>query len=332
MKSDDQVMKMKGKNYYTILGVGKSSSEQDIKQAYRRLARKYHPDVNPGDMSAETKFKQINEAYEVLSNKEKRSKYDQFGDQWQYADRFQQTEQQRSPFGEFRRAGSTGFTYEEADLGNLFGDLFGSRFGGQKARPSRGRDIEHKIEVNMEEAYLGTKRTVALKLEEPCTGCNNSGHIRGIPCSACRGSGVVSRIKRLEVKIPAGVKSGSKVRIAGKGEPGIRGTYGDLYLMISVKPHKLFERYGNNLHTEVKVPLVIAMLGGEAEVPILTGKLALKIPPETQNGRIFRLKGKGMPHVRSALRGDLLVKVNVVLPTDLSSQEKELFSKLGKLR
>ena len=323
---------MASKDYYGTLGVNRDASEKEIKQAYRKLARKDHPDVNPGDKSAEAKFKQVNEAYEVLSDKEKRRKYDQFGDQWQYADQFAQAGYQQSPFRDFGQAAGTGFRFEEADLGSLFSELFGGRFGGQRVRPRRGRDIEHPVEVTLEEAYLGTKRTIALQAEEPCSGCQGTGRIQNMPCSACRGTGVVSRIKRLEVKIPPGVKDGSRVRIAGKGEPGYGGASGDLYLVMSVKPHQLFERRGDNLYVEVAVPLIVAVLGGEVQVPTLKGKLALKIPPETQNGRAFRLAGQGMPHLGDSSRGDLLAKVNVVLPTNLSPQEKELFKQLSQLR
>jgi molecular chaperone DnaJ len=322
---------MAGKDHYDTLGVNRNASEREIKQAYRRLARKYHPDVNPGNKSTEAKFKQINEAYEVLSDKEKRSKYDRFGDQWQYADQFAQAGSQQAPFRDFSRGGGASFHFEE-DLGSLFNDLLGGRFGGQRVRPRRGRDIEHPVAVTLEEAFHGTRRTIALRSEEPCSGCQGAGQIRNMPCSACRGSGVVSRIKRLEVKIPPGVKDGSRVRIAGKGEAGYGGASGDLYLVVSVKSHHLFERRGNNLYVEVAVPLVVAVLGGEAQVPTLKGKLALKIPPETQNGRAFRLTGQGMPHLGDSSRGDLLAKVNVVLPTNLSPQEKELFKQLGQLR
>ena len=322
---------MAGKDYYSALGVNRDASEREIKQAYRRLARKYHPDVNPGDKSAEARFKQINEAYEILSDKEKRKKYDQFGDQWQYADQFAQAGYQQSPFRDFSQSGSTSFHFEE-DLGSLFSDLFGDRFGGRQVRRRRGRDIEHPVEVTLEEAYHGTKRTIALQAEESCSGCQGAGRIRNIPCSVCRGSGVVSRIKRLEVKIPPGVKDGSRVRIAGKGEPAYGGANGDLYLVISVKPHRLFERRGDNLYVEMAVPLMVAVLGGEVQVPTLKGKLALKIPSETQNGRAFRLAGQGMPHLGNSSRGDLLAKVNVVLPTNLSPQEKELFKKLSQLQ
>ena len=327
---------MAGKDYYSILGVKRDASEKEIKQAYRRLARKHHPDVNPGNKSAEAKFKEINEAYEVLSDKEKRQKYNQFGDQWQYADQFAKAGAQQTPFWDFSQGGAQRSRFEEGDLGSLFGDLFqGFRPGtsSRRVRPRRGRDIDYPVEVTLEEAYHGTNRVLSLEAEEPCSGCGGTGRIQNMPCSVCRGSGVVPRVKRLEVKIPPGVKDGSRVRIAGKGEPSYAGgNSGDLHLVTSVKPHRLFERKGDNLHVEVAIPLTVAVLGGEVQVPTLKGKLALKIPPETQNGRAFRLAGQGMAHLGNSSRGDLLARVKVVLPAKLSAEEKKLFELLGRLR
>jgi len=328
---------MAGKDYYSILGVNRNASEREIKQAYRRLARKYHPDVNPGDKSAEGKFKQINEAYEVLSDKEKRQKYDQFGDRWQHADQFAKARGQQAPFWDFSQSGgATRFHFEEGDLDSLFEELLRGSGAGtfhRRSRPRRGQNIEYPVEVTLEEVYHGTTRMLSLRFEEPCSGCQGTGRIQNMPCSVCRGSGAVSRVKRLEVKIPSGVRDGSRVRIAGKGGSGYGGgESGDLYLVVSVKPHKLFERRGDDLQVEVVVPLTVAMLGGEVEVPTPKGKLALKIPPETQNGRAFRLTGQGMPHLGKSSRGDLLARVKVVLPAKLSSQEKELFKQLRQLR
>jgi len=324
---------MADKDYYGVLGVSQNASEREIKQAYRKLARRYHPDVNAGDKSAEAKFKQINEAYEVLSDKEKRGKYDQFGDQWRYADQFAQARRQQTPFWDFSQAGGQSFHFEEADLGSLFGDLFGGGIRRQRVRPRRGKDIEYPVEVTLEEAYHGTKRTIALQTEQPCSSCKGTGLIQNLPCSVCRGLGVVSGVKRLEVKIPSGVRDGSRVRVAGKGEPGYAGgASGDLYLVVSVKPHRLFERKGDDLYVEVAVPLTVAMLGGEVFVPSLKGELALKVPPETQNGRAFRLTGRGMPHLGNSSHGDLLAKVSVVLPAKLSEEEKKLFERLSQLR
>ena len=331
---------MAGKNYYDILGVKKNATEKEIKQAYRRLARKYHPDVNAGDKSAEAKFKEINEAYEILSDKDKRPKYDKYGDKWQYADQFEQAGQQQAFYRDFGRGsgGSSSFNFS-GDIGgmdSILEELFGGgRSGGfgRRAQPRRGQDLESPIEVTLEEAYSGTNRTISLQVEEPCAACKSTGRIQNLACSACRGAGFVANIKRIEVKIPAGVHTGSRVRIAGKGQPSYGGgTSGDLYLKITVKSHATFERHGDNLHVTIDVPLTTAVLGGEVKVPTLKSKLALKIPSETQNGRVFRLTGQGMPHLGKPEKGDLLAKVNIVLPTKLSEKEKGLFRQLSETR
>jgi molecular chaperone DnaJ len=323
---------MAGKDYYNILGVKRSATEQEMKQAYRRLARKFHPDVNPGNKNAEARFKEINEAYEVLSDKEKREKYDRYGDQWQYADQFAKAGAQQTPFWEFRQGGGQGS--QEGDLETLFGNLFetfGTGTSRRRGRPRRSLDVEQPVEVTLEEAYQGTSRILSMETGEPCSTCHGTGRIQNVPCSTCRGSGVVPRLQRIEVKVPAGVTDGSRVRVAGKGQPNYDGTKGDLYLVISVKPHPLFERKGDDLYVEVDVPLTVAVLGGELEVPTPKGKLALRVPPETQNGRTFRLAGQGMPHLDNSSRGDLLAKVKVLLPTNLSSEEKKLFERLSQL-
>ena len=296
---------MAGKDYYNILGINRNASEKEIKQAFRRLARKHHPDVNPGDKSAEAKFKEISGAYEVLSDKDKRQKYDRYGDQWQYADQFEQAQQ--APFRSYSRGGeNVRYSFGDDNLGSILEDLFGGATYSQRTsvRPRRGRDLEHPVQVTLEEAYHGTTRTISFD-----------------------GSG------RIEVKIPAGVKEGSRVRVAGKGGPGLAGgASGDLYLMVSVKPHTKFERKGDNLYVEVAVPLATVVLGGEVPVDTLKGKIMLRIPPETQNGNTFRLAGQGMPRLGKSVRGDLLARVKVVLPTKLSVQEKELFQRLKEIR
>ena len=334
---------MAGKDYYSLLGLKRDATEQQIKSAYRRLARKYHPDVNPGDKSAEAKFKEINAAHEVLSDKEKRKKYDQFGDQWQQADQFTRAggqARQQSAYRDFGRGGgqggAQGIHFEEGDLESLFGNLFGgARTGtaGRQTQQKQGRDIEQPVEVTLEEAYQGASRRLNFESQQACPSCSGTGRIQKVMCSACRGSGVIAGMKQLEVKIPPGVMNGSRVRIAGKGETGYGGgSSGDLYLVLSVKPHPLFERKEDDLFVDVPVPLTLAVLGGEVQVPTLKGKLALKIPPETQNGRAFRLSGQGMPHLRGSSHGDLLAKVKVVLPTKLSHEEKKLFEQLFHLR
>jgi len=325
---------MAGKDYYKILGVKREATEQDIKQAYRRLARKHHPDVNPGDKNAEAKFKEINEAYEVLSDKEKRQKYDTYGDQWQYADQFARRGGQPGQ-GPFWQGGGQArdFRFEEGDIESMFGDLFtGFGAGRRRTRARENLDADLAVEVSLEEAYQGTKRLINLEGQERCATCNGTGRIRNVPCSVCRGTGVVPNIKRIEVQIPAGVADGSRVRVAGKGRQAEDGSTGDLYLVISVKPSDMYERRGDDLYVEVHVPLTVAILGGEVQVPTPKGSLALKIPPETQNAVTFRLSGKGMPHLGDTKRGDLLAKVKVVLPSKLTPEERKFFEQLATSR
>ena len=304
---------MLSKDFYKTLGVSRTASDKDIKQAYRKLARQYHPDVNPGNKSAEEKFKDINNAYEVLSDPEKRKKYDQFGDKWQYADQFAGA--QGNPFGGasgFRSAGGDNFSYQYVDMSDLgdIGDIFKGFTGGfggrgRTSRPRQGRDIDTSTEITLEEAYNGTTRLIQ----------DTSGH-------------------RIEVKIPAGVKNGQRIKVAGKGEPGMAsGPSGDLYLVVTILEHPIFHLNGNDIHVEVPIPLTDAILGGEASVPTPKGKnLALKIPAETQNGKVFRLAGQGMPEVGKDNRGDLFAKVKVILPENLSDHEKELFKQLKEVR
>lgn len=304
------------KDYYEILGVKRSATDKEIKQAYRRLAREYHPDINPGDKTAEARFKEINQAYEVLSDPEKRRKYDQFGDKWQFADQFAQAGAQgaHGPYvWEFQQGGPSPSDFGDMGTAGGFEDILSNLFAGRgrrtATRPRKGQDIEHPVEITLEEAYRGTTRGLEVR--------DSQGHH-----------------KQLEVKIPPGVDQGSRVRVAGKGGEGYAGgPSGDLYLVISTKPHPTFERKGTDLHTEIPVPLVVAVLGGEVEVPTLKGKkIALKVPPETQNGQIFRLAGQGMPKLGDTSYGDLYAKVKVVLPSGLTPKEKELFEQLRGLR
>ena len=325
---------MAGKDYYQILGVSRNASEKEIKQAYRRLARKHHPDLNPGDKSAEAKFKEINAAYEVLSNPEKRKKYDQFGEQWEYAEQFAKSGGQERVRWDFGRGGTT-FEYGDlSDFGGIFSSLFGDSGKGSRMRgPRRGQDIESIIEINLEEAHHGSTRVIQLQTEEPCTACGGTGRVGNRVCTMCNGSGGKIIPKRLEVKIPAGVRDGSRIRIAGEGVSGrAGGKKGDLYLVAKVLPHKLFERKGDDLYTEVSVPLATAILGGEVRLPTLKDNLSLKIPPETQNGRVFRMAGKGMPQLGNSKYGNMFAKVKVVLPTNLTGEEKKLFERLRSLR
>ena len=312
------------KDFYEVLGVKRDASEKEIRQAYRRLARQYHPDVTPNDKAAETRFKEISEAYEVLSDKEKRGKYDRYGHDWQYAEQAEAARAQAGfggGGGPFRYSYSTtgnAADFEDVfggggDFGSMFGDLFGGAARGGRGRAQYqaipGQDVEQPVTVSLEEAFAGTTRLLTIPSADGTS-------------------------RRLEVKIPAGVREGSRVRVASEGAPSpFGGPKGDLYLAVSISPHKTFERDGDDLYVKTPVPLHVAMLGGEAEVPTPKGtKLALRLPPETQNGRKFRLKGQGMPHLGGDGRGDLFAEVQVVLPTQLNDEERSLFQRLAELR
>ncbi len=331
---------MAGKDYYAILGVSRGASEKEIKQAYRKLARKYHPDVNPGNKEAEARFKEINAAYEVLSDPAKRKKYDAYGENWEHAEQFAGAwarggrpgaRSGGGPFGGFGGFGNVGV---DLDLDDLLGGIFGGGGGGRGRRaPRRGQDIEYKAEISLEEAFQGTSRTVQITGEAPCPQCQGNGQIAGQRCLSCQGAGVTASLRRLEVKIPPGVTTGSRVRVAGEGQAGFaEGGKGDLFVVVTVLPHARFERKGDDLQVEVPVSLTAAILGGEVELATLKGKIALKVPPETQNGQVIRLGGLGMPKLNdTSKRGDLYAKVKVVLPAKLSDEQKRLFEQLRKL-
>ncbi len=323
-------------NYYDVLGVKRDASDKEVRAAYRRLARKHHPDVNPGDTASEARFKEVTGAYEVLSDTDKRKKYDKYGDRWEYADQLeeqQRTRTQRTAYG--NGGGYQQFDISDldgaGDLGSVFSQFFGRGGGatGVRQRTRRGADIQQPVGVTLEEAFHGTARTLELRSIEPCITCGGSGEIAGAVCHTCGGGGQVQRPRRLEVKVPAGVRTGSKVRIAKEGETGIGGgTKGDLLLVITVRPDTRFERRGDDLIEDIDVPLTIAALGGEAEVPTMTSKVMLTIPPLTQNGRIIRLGGLGMPRLGKEGRGDLLARVRVRLPDELTDRQRELFAEL----
>ena len=305
---------MEYKDYYQTLGVKRDASQKEIKSAFRKLARKYHPDVNTGDKESEEKFKAINEANEVLSDPEKRKKYDTLGADWE---RYQQAGGQPGGFDYSRYASQGGagdgngqFRYASAaDINDLFGegqsfsDFFSTLFGrgapggaAGRAQP-RAQDYEHALAVSFDEAFHGTSRT--LQIEE----------------------------RRIEAKIPAGVRTGSRVRLAGQGAHG-----GDLYLVIEVAPDARFERRGDDLFSDVDATFILAALGGEVRVPTPEGAVALKLPPRTQAGRVFRLKGKGMPKLGGDGRGDLMARIRLVLPEDLSDKELDLVREMARLR
>ena len=314
---------MEYKDYYKVLGVAKDATEKDIKRAYRKLARQYHPDKNPDDNTAEEKFKEINEAHEVLADPENRAKYDQLGQNYH---RFQQMggAPDGFDFSQWAAAGGPSGTYQSANIdledllrGGSFSEFFSTIFGGGGGRGARGqspegmfrrqpqapgRDIEQRVDITLEEAYLGAERT----LVRPDGG-------------------------QITAKIPRGARTGSKVRLRGKGEPGMSGP-GDLFLLIRVIPHETFKRDGNNLTVKVPVDVVTAVLGGKVTVPTLEGPVRLTIPAGTQGGRTFRLKGKGMPDLREqGVFGDLLAKVRIRVPEQLGENERRLYKELAEV-
>jgi DnaJ-class molecular chaperone len=317
------------KDYYSVLGVGRDASEKEIRSAYRKLARKHHPDVNPGDKAAEARFKEINEANEVLSDGEKRRKYDKYGDKWEYADQIEEAQRQRG--ARYAAAGGNGgfqqFDLSDlGDLGSVFGNLF--RRGGRTAT-RRGADVQQPVDVTLEEAYHVTSRTIEMVAQETCPTCGGPGEIAGAVCHTCQGAGVVQRPRRIEVKIPAGVATGSKVRIAGEGQPGLGGgKKGDLLLVVTVRPHARFERKGDDLYEDIDVPLTEAVLGGEAEVPTMTARVMLKVPPLTQSGKSFKLSGLGMPRLGKEGKGDLYARVRIRVPEALDDRQRSLFEEL----
>lgn len=326
------------KDYYQVLGVKRDADSKAIKAAYRKLARKHHPDVNPGDEQAEARFKEINRAHEVLSDPEKRAKYDRYGEKWEQAEAFEKARAQASAGGN-----SQTFHFNMNDLGDMFrgrgggggfedilGNLFGGSAAGRRGGQMRGQNTEYATEITLEEAYAGTTRTLQMQGQEPCPTCSGSGQIANAVCHTCQGSGVVMKPSRIEVKIPAGAKDGTRVRLAGKGSAGMGGgPRGDLYVVVKVRPHARFTRKGDDLITEIEVPVEDAVLGGEAEVETIAGKhIAVKVPAMTQNGKGIRLGGLGMPKLNSKDRGDLLAKVRIVIPGKLSDKQRELFEQL----
>ncbi|SHJ75651.1 molecular chaperone DnaJ [Tepidibacter formicigenes] len=359
---------MSKRDYYEVLGVNKNATDQEIKKAYRKLAMKYHPDRNPGDKEAEEKFKEANEAYEVLSDSQKRANYDQFGHAGVNGG--------FSGQGGFDFGGS-GFGGFEDIFGDVFGDIFGGAFGGRTKRrngPEVGADIRYRMTISFEEAAFGVEKEIKVNRSEKCDVCNGSGakpgtskktcptcngsgeirqaqrtpfgtimnvrtchtcHGQGSivesPCSKCNGKGEVKKTKQISIKIPAGVDDGSAIRLSGEGELGLRGgPRGDLYVVIDVAPHKLFKREGYDVYCEMPITFVQASLGDEVEVPTLDGKVKYKIPEGTQSGTVFRLKEKGIPRLRSNSRGDQYVKVIVEVPRKLSDKQKEILRNFAK--
>ena len=340
---------MSKRDYYDVLGVARNASDEDLKKAYRRCAMKHHPDRNPGDASAEAAFKECKEAYEVLSDGGKRRMYDQHG---------------HAAFEHGMGGGNAGPGFGGADMGDIFGDIFGNIFGGGRQQgPRRGADVGYVMELDLEEAVAGIEKRIEIptlaecspckgsgsadgkvdtcatchgrgqvrmqrgpfQMQAPCPHCGGQGKTIANPCKACDGAGRVEEDKTLSVKIPAGVDNGDRIRLAGEGEAGPAGMpAGDLYVEVRVRPHAIFQRDGDDLHCEVPIRISQAALGDTVRVPTLGGEVELRIPAETQSGKVFRLRDKGVKSVRSRAPGDLYCKVAVETPVNLTAEQRAL--------
>ncbi|MCF2906810.1 molecular chaperone DnaJ [Pseudoalteromonas sp. DL2-H2.2] len=345
---------MSKQDYYDVLGVSKDAGEREIKKAYKRLAMKYHPDRTAGDAELEAKFKEVKEAYEVLTDSQKRQMYDQYG---------------HAAFEQNGGAGHGGFG-GGADFGDIFGDVFGDIFGGgrRQSRQQRGADLRYSLDLSLEDAVRGKEVEIQVPtwvsckpcdgsgaksgskpktcstchgagqvqmrqgffaVQQTCPTCQGSGQVISDPCDSCHGQGRVEKTKTLSVKIPAGVDTGDRIRLSGEGEAGMHGApAGDLYVQVSVREHPIFVRDGNNLYCEVPISYTTAALGGEIEVPTLDGRANLKVPSESQTGKMFRMRGKGVKSVRSGAVGDLICKVVIETPVNLNDRQKELLKEL----
>ncbi len=345
------------RDFYEILGVAKSCSDAELKSAFRKAALKYHPDRNPGDSQAELRFKELNEAYQTLSDAQKRAAYDRYG----------HAAFEHGGFG----AGAEGFA---ASMADIFDDLFGEMMGGRRGRrgPARGSDLRHSLEITLEEAFFGKMAAISLPASVTCQACNGSGAKAGAkprlcpacaghgrvraqqgffsiertcpnchgvgeiiddPCQSCGGSGRVTRERSLTINVPPGVEDGTRIRLAGEGEAGAKGgAPGDLYIFISTKPHPFFRRDGADLSCRIPISMVQAALGAEVSVRTFdSAAVKVKIPPGTQSGKQFKVKGKGMPVLRSREKGDLYIEIMIETPQNLTRRQKELLAEFEQL-
>jgi len=352
-------MPQKKRDYYEVLGVNRDASDEEIKKAYRKLAMKFHPDRNPDSKESEDKFKEAKEAYEILCEPEKRRAYDAYG--------FAGVNPQMGMGGGFGE-GQQGFGGFAEAFGDIFSDIFGGGQGRGRSSVYRGADLRYNLEVSLEQAARGTETKIRIptmdtcetchgsgakpgthpktcetckgsgtvrlsqgffSIQQTCPTCHGSGKMVTDPCQACRGAGRIKKHKTLAVKIPAGVDEGDRIRLSGEGEAGVNGgPPGDLYVVIHLKEHGVFQRDGDDLHCEMPISFSQAALGGEIEIPTLDGSAKVKIPPETQTGQVFRLRGKGIKGVRSSYPGDLLCEVVVETPVRLTDRQKDLLREL----
>ncbi|WP_343126636.1 molecular chaperone DnaJ [Buchnera aphidicola] len=346
------------KDYYQTLNISNTANTLNIKRAYKKLAMKYHPDKNQGNKQAEKKFKEIKEAYEILSDSKKRKLYDQYGHS-----AFEQNSSNNNFTNSFRTSTS--------DFSDIFGDVFGDIFGSTKTqKKTKGSDLQYNLDLTLEEAVKGIYKEIYIptltkcnscygtgasngtkpiicsnchgngqihirkgffSVQQSCPSCEGKGKIIQNPCSTCNGQGRTKKSKKISVKIPAGIDTNDRIRLNNEGEAGLNGARsGDLYIQVHVKKHPIFEREDNNLHCEVPINFVMASLGGEIEIPTLEGRINFKIPHETQSGKLFRIRGKGIRSVRNGILGDLFCKIIVETPVNLNLSQKKLLYKLGK--
>ena len=355
---------MSKRDYYDILGLSRSASKDDIKKNYRKLAMRYHPDKNPGDTTAETKFKEASEAAEVLLNDQKRQAYDQFGHAGVSA-------------SGGRHGGAGGFSQDFPDLGDIFGDLFGDFMGRGRSRRrghsggAPGNDLEMPLDISFEEAAFGKEKELSLPrytscrpcggtggkdgarpincdmcrghgeirrqqgfftVTAPCSKCHGTGHMVSVPCPSCHGRGRLKKTVNLSVKVPAGIDTDQRLKLSGEGDAGeMNGPHGDLFVRIRVREHSIFERDGEDVHCTVPVSFSQAALGAQVEVPTLTGKVSVNIPRGVQSGKKMRLKSKGIERLSASGYGDQIVTIHVETPTDLSKRQRDIFEELARL-
>jgi curved DNA-binding protein len=334
-------MATKTRDYYEVLGVKRDAADDDVKKAYRKLARKFHPDLNPGDKTAEGRFKELQEAYDVLSDPENRKLYDQYGENWRAVKAgagappppgWERTQRSTGgprtegfdfgEFGSFGGRGGAGF--------DIFEELFGGAGRGRAAR-GRGQDVEAELELSLEDVHRGARRTIQMQMPDICPTCNGSGVKDDRPCDTCGGVGQVLRQKNIEVNIPVGVRDGSTVRLAGQGGSGSNGSErGDLYLHIRVRPHPVFTVKGDDLELELPIAPWEAVLGASVEAPTIDGKVELKIPPGAKSSQRLRLRGQGL-NMRKGGRGDEYVRLKIVVPKEASGEERRLYEELKRI-
>src|SRR5689334_9581074 len=347
-------MAAKTKDYYEVLGIKRGASQDQIKQAYRKLARKFHPDLNPGDKSAEEQFKGLQEAYDVLSDPENRKLYDQYGENWRAVkagagapppgyEGFEGAGRSARAGG--AGPGSSGFNFDDFDFNrfrttgtspggfDIFEEMFGGGFGrgGRATSSGRGRDVEAELETSLEEAHRGGRRTLQMQTAEACPTCGGTGVKDGKVCETCGGSGEVVRPKTIDVNIPAGVRDGSTIRVPGQGGAGSNGSEpGDLYLHIRLRPHPVFTVKGDDVETELPIAPWEAVLGAKVEAPTIDGRVELTVPAGAKSGQRLRLRGQGL-HKRKDGRGDEYVRLKIVTPKEVSAEERHLYEELKRV-